>query len=141
MTDAAARVPIEADAPPAGADRDDAILTVSGLELRFGGVRALAGYLLALDLAFLSPDQFDPSVTFTGYAVLILGGLASYVGIAAGTAILWILLEGTRFINLPLSAEQIASLRFVIVGAVLIGLMAFRPQGLFGKREEMVLGG
>jgi len=101
---------------------------------------SLAGYLLALDLAFLSPDQFDPSVTFTGYAVLILGGLASYVGIAAGTAILWILLEGTRFINLPLSAEQIASLRFVIVGAVLIGLMAFRPQGIFGKREEMVLG-
>ena len=79
-------------------------------------------------------------MTFTGYAVLILGGLASYVGIAAGTAILWILLEGTRFINLPLSAEQIASLRFVIVGAVLIGLMAFRPQGLFGKRQEMVLG-
>jgi branched-chain amino acid transport system permease protein len=102
---------------------------------------SVAGYLLALDLAYLSPDQFDPSVTFTGYAVLILGGLASYAGIAAGTAILWILLEGTRFINLPLSAEQIAALRFVIVGVVLIGLMAFRPQGLFGKREEMVLGG
>src|SRR5439155_25060869 len=47
---------------------------------------SVAGYLLALDLAYLSPDQFDPSVTFTGYAVLILGGLASYVGIAAGTA-------------------------------------------------------
>jgi branched-chain amino acid transport system permease protein len=102
---------------------------------------SVAGYLLALDLAYLSPEGFDPSVTFTGYAVLILGGLASYVGIAAGTAILWVLLEGTRFINLPLSAAQIAALRFVIVGVVLIGLMAFRPQGLFGKREEMVLGG
>jgi branched-chain amino acid transport system permease protein len=101
---------------------------------------SVAGYLLALDLAYISPDQFDPSVTFIGYAILILGGLASYAGIAAGTAIMWILLEGTRFINLPLSAEQIAALRFVIVGAVLIGLMAFRPQGLFGKREEMVLG-
>ena len=33
-----------------------------------------------------------------------------------------------------------ASLRFAIVGLVLILLMAFRPQGLFGKREEMVLG-
>src|SRR5205823_9018027 len=102
---------------------------------------SVAGYLLALDLAYISPDQFDPSVTFIGYAILILGGLASYTGIAAGTTIMWILLEGTRFINLPLSAEQIAALRFVIVGVVLIGLMAFRPQGLFGKREEMVLGG
>jgi branched-chain amino acid transport system permease protein len=101
---------------------------------------SVAGYLLALDLAYISPDQFDPSVTFIGYAILILGGLASYAGIAAGTAIMWVLLEGTRFIDLPLSAEQIAALRFVIVGVVLIGLMAFRPQGLFGKREEMVLG-
>jgi len=101
---------------------------------------SVAGYLLALDLAYISPDQFDPSVTFIGYAILILGGLASYAGIAAGTAIMWVLLEGTRFINLPLSAEQIAALRFVIVGVVLIGLMAFRPQGLFGRREEMVLG-
>ena len=28
----------------------------------------------------------------------------------------------------------------IILGLVLIGLMAFRPQGAFGKREEMVLG-
>jgi ABC-type branched-subunit amino acid transport system permease subunit len=27
-----------------------------------------------------------------------------------------------------------------VIGAILIGLMAFRPQGLFGKREEMILG-
>ena len=124
---------------------DSSWVSVSGSIQSWLSIAALlgsvAGYLLALDLAYLSPDQFDPSVTFTGYAVLILGGLASYVGIAAGTAILWVLLEGTRFINLPLSAEQIAALRFVIVGVVLIGLMAFRPEGLFGKREEMVLGG
>jgi branched-chain amino acid transport system permease protein len=31
-------------------------------------------------------------------------------------------------------------LRFILVGLLLIGLMAFRPQGVFGKREEMVLG-
>ena len=33
-----------------------------------------------------------------------------------------------------------AALRFAIVGLVLILLMAFRPQGMFGKKEEMVLG-
>ena len=36
-------------------------------------------------------------------------------------------------------SDQVA-LRFAIVGLVLILLMAFRPQGMFGKREEMVLG-
>jgi ABC-type branched-subunit amino acid transport system permease subunit len=31
-------------------------------------------------------------------------------------------------------------LRFFLIGMLLILLMAFRPQGMFGKREEMVLG-
>jgi ABC-type branched-subunit amino acid transport system permease subunit len=29
--------------------------------------------------------------------------------------------------------------RLILIGLVLIGLMLFRPQGLLGKREEMVL--
>jgi len=53
---------------------------------------------------------------------------------------MWVILEGTRFIDLPISDTQVASVRFIIVGLALILLMAFRPQGLFGKREEMVLG-
>ena len=101
---------------------------------------ALAGFLLALNLKFVVPDEFQPLVTFTGYVVLILGGLANYWGVAFGAIILWTVLEGLRFLELPLSETKIAALRFIILGLVLIGLMAFRPQGIFGKREEMVLG-
>ena len=101
---------------------------------------ALSGFFLALNLKFVVPDEFLPIVTFIGYAVLILGGLASYWGVAVGSVILWTLLEGLRFLELPLSETRIAALRFVIVGLLLILLMAFRPQGAFGKREEMVLG-
>jgi ABC-type branched-subunit amino acid transport system permease subunit len=53
---------------------------------------------------------------------------------------MWTILEGTRFIELPITPEREAAVRFIIVGLVLIGLMAFRPEGIFGKREEMVLG-
>jgi branched-chain amino acid transport system permease protein len=101
---------------------------------------ALAGFLLALNLKFVVPDEFVPFVTFAGYVVLILGGLANYWGLAAGAVILWTVLEGLRFLDLPLSESRIAALRFIILGLILIGLMAFRPQGIFGKREEMVLG-
>jgi branched-chain amino acid transport system permease protein len=101
---------------------------------------AISGFFLALNLRFVVPDEFLPIVTFSGYAVLILGGLASYWGVAFGAVILWFVLEGLRFIELPLSETRIAALRFIIVGLILIGLMAFRPQGIFGKREEMVLG-
>jgi branched-chain amino acid transport system permease protein len=100
---------------------------------------AIAGYFLALNLAFLNPDSFEPLFTFIGYTVLILGGLASYVGVAIGALILWTLLEATRYLDLPLAAEKVAALRFVLVGVALIVLVAFRPQGILGKREEMVL--
>ena len=101
---------------------------------------ALAGFFLALNLNFLNPAEFEPVFTFIGYAVLVLGGLATYWGVAAGAIIMWAVLEGTRFVDLPISAEREAAVRFMIVGLVLILLMAFRPQGMFGKKEEMVLG-
>lgn len=101
---------------------------------------ALAGFILALNLKFVVPDEFQPLITFTGYAVLILGGLANYWGVALGSIVLWSVLEGLRFLELPLSETKIAALRFMILGLVLIGLMAFRPQGFFGNRKEMVLG-
>lgn len=101
---------------------------------------AISGFFLALYFNFLNPQEFEPLITFLGYGVLILGGLASYYGIAVGAIILWTLLEATRFLDLPLSETKIAALRFIIVGVGLILLMAFRPQGMFGKKEEMVLG-
>jgi len=101
---------------------------------------AIAGFLFALNLKFVVPDEFLPIITFTGYAVLILGGLASYWGVAVGALILWTVLEGLRFLDLPLSETQIAALRFIVLNLTLIGLLAFRPQGILGKREEMVLG-
>jgi branched-chain amino acid transport system permease protein len=103
-------------------------------------IAAIAGWFLALNIAAVSPTEFEPLVTFFAYAVLVLGGLASYWGLIVGSVTLWTLLELTRFVDLPLDSTQIAALRFAIVGLVLILLMAYRPQGAFGKREEMVLG-
>jgi len=112
------------------------------------GIAAIAGFFVAINLRFVIPDAFLPTFTFLGYAALVLGGLASYWGVAVGAIILQTLFEGLRFIELEgtsilgkeIGEVQIASLRFMLVGLALILLMAFRPQGMFGKREEMVLG-
>jgi len=101
---------------------------------------AIAGFFLALNLRFIIPDEFLPIFTFLGYAVLILGGLASYFGVAAGAIVFWTLFEGLRFLELPFDEVQIRALQFIVLGLVLILLMAFRPQGMFGNRQEMVLG-
>jgi branched-chain amino acid transport system permease protein len=104
---------------------------------------SVAGFFLALDLRTVHPLDFEPLVTFFAFSVLILGGLGSYPGVAVGSVLFWFVLEGTRFIDLPdppFTETRIAALRLAITGLLLIGLMAFRPQGLFGKRQEMVLG-
>jgi branched-chain amino acid transport system permease protein len=101
---------------------------------------AIAGWFLALNLNFLSPREFEPLFTFLGFAVLILGGLANYWAVSIGAVLLWTILEATRFLDLPITSEREAALRFIVVGLLLIALMAFRPQGLFGRKQEMVLG-
>jgi neutral amino acid transport system permease protein len=39
-----------------------------------------------------------------------------------------------------LSPSASGALRMVIIGLVLIVLMMFRPQGLFGRKEELAVG-
>ena len=102
---------------------------------------AVAGYLLALNITIIYPGAFSADFTFVGFAILVLGGLGSYAGVALGSLLLWVVLEATRSLELPLSADRVAALRLLIVGLVIIGVMTLRPQGLLGKREEMVLRG
>ena len=100
---------------------------------------AVAGYMLAINISILSPANFDPVLTAYGYVIVILGGLGSYLGVVVGSFFLIFLLEATRYLELPLSDARIAALRFMIVGLALMALVVFRPQGIFGKREELIL--
>jgi branched-chain amino acid transport system permease protein len=103
------------------------------------GLAAVAGYMLALNISILSPANFEPILTAYGYVIVILGGLGSYRGVVVGSFFIIFLLEATRYLELPLSDARIAALRFMIVGLVLMALVVFRPQGIFGKREELML--
>ena len=100
---------------------------------------AIAGFFLALNVTYLYPSEFDPTFTFLGYAILVLGGYASYGGVALGAILLWSVMEGLRFLHLPLSDGQQGSLRFVLIGLALILLSMFRPEGLLGRKAEMQL--
>ena len=60
-----------------------------------------------------------------------------------GALIFGLIFSGTRFFDFKpftyLDPAELAYLRMIIIGGILIALMAWRPQGFFGKREEMVL--
>jgi branched-chain amino acid transport system permease protein len=112
--------------------------------LTFGAaIGAIAGLFFAYQFSFFSPPDFEPLTTFFAYVIVILGGTARNWGVPVGAIVFSVIFAGTRFFTFPpfsyLQSAQRAYVRLMIIGLILIGLMAFRPQGILGKREEMVL--
>jgi len=104
---------------------------------------ALAGLLLAWQIGVFSPDDYQPTLTFYAYLILILGGMNRLWAIPVGAAAFSLLYSGTRFLNFfPLSLIDSGSrafLRLLLVGFLLVLFMAIRPQGLLGNRRELLL--
>jgi branched-chain amino acid transport system permease protein len=115
-----------------------------------GAIGAVAGILIAVERQSVNPDSYLPVGTFTAYAVLILGGTASRLGPIVGAMIYWFLFQATSGVlghgiehgwistNI-IDTTDIGAVRLMLVGLGLMLLMIFRPQGIFGKREEVLL--
>jgi branched-chain amino acid transport system permease protein len=104
---------------------------------------AVAGLFFAFQFSFFSPGDFDPLVTFFAYTIVILGGTGRNWALPIGALVFGVIFAGTRFFDFApfslLESAERAYVRLIVVGLVLIGLVLFRPQGLLGKREEMLL--
>lgn len=99
----------------------------------------LAGSFYAHFITYLSPEQFVSLITFYVWIAVIIGGVGRTSGVLLGSALLIILLEGSRFLRdiLPgIEETQMASLRLAFVGLALILFTIYRPQGLLGKRKD-----
>jgi len=119
--------------------------------LIIGGVLGcLGGFVYALGRQAVNPDFFGTDSTFFAYAILILGGAARVFGPVLGAIIFWTLIQGSDVIlrslidaGVPvfslMTASQAAVIRFILVGAGLMILMIYRPQGILGDRKELAL--
>ena len=105
------------------------------------GIAGVAGVCFTFLQTSLYPENFEPIVTFIGFSVLILGGIGSYFGVVVGSIVIAFIISGVRFLNFPIDPDKVAALRFVVIGLIIMAVMAFRPQGLFGKKEELHLDG
>lgn len=103
----------------------------------------LAGLLLAWQIGVFSPDDYQPTLTFYAYLILILGGLNRIWAIPLGTVLFSLLYTGTRFLNFyPLSEIEPgdrAFLRLLLVGLLLVLFMALKPEGILGNRRQLML--
>ena len=85
----------------------------------------LAGFAGAVFASFqdsVFPNNFDFQQLVIVYCMVIIGGLGNVYGVIAGAVVLSVLPEILR---------EYGGLRMMIYGAVLVIIMAVRPQGLF----------
>ena len=113
-----------------------------------GAIGAFGGIIIAIERGSVTPDTYLPVGTFVAYAVLILGGPATKLGPVVGAIVYWFLISFTDgFLRESIDAgwigfikdTDIGAVRFMLVGLALMLLMIFRPQGILGKREEVLL--
>jgi branched-chain amino acid transport system permease protein len=100
-------------------------------------IAALAGALYAHFQSYVSPDHFQPLITIYIFLAVTAGGVGRTGGAVLGAYLVVIFLEATRFLTqwLPgLQAVQLASLREILVGVVLILVLHLRPQGILPER-------
>jgi branched-chain amino acid transport system permease protein len=97
-----------------------------------GGIIGLAGSLHSFYYQYIDPTQFTNIVIAYAFMAVIAGGRGAHPGAILGAAAVMVLLEGSRFLKdaIPaLDSDQLAAIRIIIIGAGLIALLIWRPQG------------
>lgn len=101
----------------------------------------LAGVMLALHRGTLTYIMFRPRVTFWVFLMVIIGGVANNRGVILGAVIFW----GFRQITVDIrgyfpsdASARLAALRIALIGALLIVILYYRPEGIWGE-ERMAM--
>lgn len=107
-----------------------------------GAIAGLAGAVYAHYLGSVVTGQFVPLITFLVWVALLLGGAASNKGAIVGAFLLVAFRESTRFLpQIQGHPSLVPSLRFVVIGLLLVLVVRFRPEGLLGNPNEIVTTG
>ncbi|MGH7608406.1 MAG: branched-chain amino acid ABC transporter permease [Candidatus Dormibacteria bacterium] len=100
-------------------------------------IGGLAGGLFAGYLSAFNPSAWSPIETIIVYASILVGGKGNGRGVVLGIVLISVLLqESTRFLpQIPNQPEAVLALREIVIGAVLVLFLRFRPQGLLPERR------
>ncbi len=86
----------------------------------------LSGALLAYDLGYVGSTSFDVNASLLIFEMAVIGGLSRITGSVVGAIII---------IMLPELLRPLQSVRDLLGGLIIIVLMIWRPEGLFGKAK------
>ncbi|MBO0681879.1 MAG: branched-chain amino acid ABC transporter ATP-binding protein/permease [Candidatus Dormibacteraeota bacterium] len=86
-------------------------------------VAAVAGLPLALAYGYLAPETFDPSLSITLFAMLVVGGIGSIAGPIIGAVI---------FTVVPQMMQSTGAAEALIFALIFLFFVIALPNGLFG---------
>lgn len=132
------------------ASRDDEVAARAGgikilasRVIAFGlsaGVVAFGGTLQAHNQGVITVDMFYLDLTLMSLAMLVIGGRQSLSGSVIGVGTIYLLIEVLRRLESGVfiagyEIMLLPGMQELILGAVLITVLRFRPDGLFGNSE------
>ena len=103
-------------------------------------IAGLAGALLVFYNGAASAGFFTIDVTVVVWVGMLIGGAGNDRGVLGGLAIIMGFQLATRFMNdvLPfVTQDQFASIRLVLVGLLLMLIIKYRPQGIWGDPRRL----
>jgi branched-chain amino acid transport system permease protein len=99
----------------------------------------LGGVIFAAKLGTVSPVDFQFQISVLVLSMLVLGGMGNIEGVVIGAVILelvneYVLPQASSLVHIP--HVDLSQSQFFIYGAILVGIMLFRPEGLLPSRTR-----
>ncbi len=104
-------------------------------------IMGLGGALYASFIGFVSPQDFQPILTFQIWTMLIVGGSGNNKGAVLGALVMWGVwtLSGTVAQQVLPADLQVkgGAAQVILIGLVLMLTLLFRPRGLIGEEAAV----
>ena len=101
-------------------------LTAFAIGATFGG---LAGSFFATRQGFISPESYTFIESAVILAIVVLGGMGSQIGVVLASVVL---IGGTELFR------ELEEYRMLAFGALMVGIMVWKPRGLLAHREPTI---
>ena len=102
-----------------------------------GAVMGLGGAVQAHLIGFIAPDNYQPSLTFLVWTMLIIGGSGNNRGAILGGVLIWAIWSASGIaissVFPPAEQARAAALEIVLIGVLLSAILVVRPRGILGE--------
>jgi len=94
-------------------------------------IAGIAGTLYATCTTYIDPTSFTLDESILILSIVLIGGAGGIIGPVTGAVIYILLPELLKFMQMPDSIA--ANMRMILFGLLLVMIVRFKPQGIFGK--------